>query len=96
METAARKECVNEAKLLQSIPDHAHLIKYVESFLHQNELFLVLEFAERGDFSQLLASARAMGRPLVEGDIWRFAFQISSALAHMHSVRVMHRDIKPV
>jgi hypothetical protein len=48
METAARRECVNEAKLLQSIPDHAHIIKYIESFIDHNELYLVLELAEQG------------------------------------------------
>lgn len=72
METTSRNECVNEAKLLESLPEHPHVIKYFESFLHENELYLVLEYAEQGDFSILLNQARSLQRSLPEIKIWFF------------------------
>lgn len=91
METAARRECVNEAKLLQTVPDHAHIIKYMESFVSGNDLYLVLELAESGDLAQLLERMRTSGERFAELAIWRYLVQIASALAHMHECRVMHR-----
>ena len=41
--------CINGlARLLQTLPDHPNVIKYIDSFLHQNDLYLVLELAEAG------------------------------------------------
>jgi serine/threonine protein kinase len=68
-----------------------HIIKYIESFLQHNDLYLVLELAERGDFAQNLARMRESGERFHELAIWRFLIQIASALAHMHGCRVMHR-----
>jgi NIMA (never in mitosis gene a)-related kinase len=70
MESSARQECVVEAKLLQSIPPHPHIIQYLESFLQGNELYLVLELAEGGDVAQLVERCKAHGRRLHELEIW--------------------------
>jgi serine/threonine protein kinase len=43
MDHAGRGECVNEARLLQALPDHPNVIKYIDSFIHENDLYLVLE-----------------------------------------------------
>lgn len=95
MDSSGRKEVMNEAMILQSLPHHAHIITYYSSFLYDNDLYLVLELAENGDFSQLLEHARTHNQPFSEYDIWHYFTQICDALQVMHSCRVMHRDIKP-
>jgi serine/threonine protein kinase len=91
MDSSARRECVNEAKLLQTVPDHPNIIKYIESFLSGNELYLVLELAECGDLAQVVQTMRTNGQRFGELQIWRYLVQIAGALAHMHESRVMHR-----
>ena len=94
MDTSARDDCFHESKLLQCLPQHPHIIQYMESFLRDSELFLVLEIAD-GDLNQLLKKYQETGQFLDERAIWKYSSQIASALAHMHACRVMHRDIKP-
>ena len=95
MDSSSRTDCFHESKLLECLPHHPHIIQYIEAFLHENDLYLVLEMAESGDLNKLLKKCIESGTRLDEKTIWKFASQVSSALAHMHSCRVMHRDIKP-
>eukprot|EP00742_Colponemidia_sp_Colp-10_P008843 GILJ01009603.1.p1 GENE.GILJ01009603.1~~GILJ01009603.1.p1 ORF type:complete len:597 (+),score=75.73 GILJ01009603.1:27-1817(+) len=94
MDSASRKLCQTEAYLLQTF-DHPNIIKYVETFVEQNELFIVMEFAQGGDLSQLIAAKRQGGTYFDEREIWKFFYDICGGLKYMHSLRVMHRDIKP-
>lgn len=34
MDSEARKECINEANLLQNLPKHSNIVEYLDSFLH--------------------------------------------------------------
>jgi len=95
MDSEGRKECVNEARILQALPEHPNIIRYLDSYIHDNDLFLVLELAESGDLCKLLDEARKAKQTFIEADIWFYFIQICDALRLMHSCRVMHRDIKP-
>ena len=94
MDGASRRECVNETRILSELK-HAHIIEYIDYFTHDNDLFLVLEYASEGDLAAVIASNAAQQRPMSEEDVWLFCYQISSALAFMHGKRIMHRDVKP-
>ena len=39
---------LNEAKLLQSL-DHPNIIKYYETFIHNDKLCIVMEYADNGE-----------------------------------------------
>lgn len=97
MGTKQRNECLNEARILQSLPPGHSIISYLDSHLDKmnNELYLVLELAEEGDISNIIDQARRTNRRISEMDIWNYFAQICDALRTMHACRVMHRDIKP-
>jgi NIMA (never in mitosis gene a)-related kinase len=95
MDSDGRREVVNEANILQALPPHAHIIKYLHSYLYNNDLYLILELAESGDISLLLEQQRRKGSYFQEAEIWHYFVQIADALHAMHQCRVMHRDIKP-
>lgn len=95
MDTDGRNEVINEARLLQSLPEHPNIIKYMASFIENNELYLMLELAQAGDFSQIITDHRRNKQPFSEAEIWYYFVQICGAVRQMHICRVMHRDIKP-
>ncbi len=58
-------------------------------------MFIVVEWAEKGDLKQLIRQANSRQEYISERRVWHYLWQISSALKHMAFVRVMHRDLKP-
>eukprot|EP00297_Palpitomonas_bilix_P004528 CAMPEP_0113878428 /NCGR_PEP_ID=MMETSP0780_2-20120614/6674_1 /TAXON_ID=652834 /ORGANISM="Palpitomonas bilix" /LENGTH=697 /DNA_ID=CAMNT_0000864891 /DNA_START=227 /DNA_END=2320 /DNA_ORIENTATION=+ /assembly_acc=CAM_ASM_000599 len=92
MDSKSRKKTLREVQLLKSVAHHNHLIRYLDSFLENNDLYIIFEWAECGDLRTFL---RKQKQPLDESTIWSFFSQMADAVRHIHSHRVMHRDIKP-
>lgn len=89
-----REKCLKEVRLLQSL-DHPNIVKLKDSFIDNNELLIIVEWAEKGDLKRLIRRAVSMDVRFKEMEIWEYSRQLSSALDHMHRKRIMHRDLKP-
>lgn len=94
MDPKQREKCLKEVRLLESL-DHPNIIKYLDSFIDSNQLFISIEWAEKGDLKKLIKKHQADELPLDEKKIWEYLYQIASALKHMQEKRIMHRDLKP-
>lgn len=94
MSASEREECLKEAHLLQQL-DHPNVIKCHAAFIHGDALNIVLELADAGDLSKMLATMRTTKQRFPEAYIWKYFMQITQGLAYMHDRRIMHRDIKP-
>lgn len=90
----ARDKCLKEVRLLQSL-DHPNIIRYLDSFISDDDLVIVVEWAAAGDLKRQLRKAQEKGTPFEERIIWKYFSQIADAIKHMHDRRVMHRDLKP-
>ncbi len=89
-----RDKTLKEIKLVQSL-DHPNIIKYMDSFISENDLVMVFEWAAAGDLKRQLRKQQERGVGFDERIIWKYFSQIADALQHMHERRVMHRDLKP-
>ena len=94
MDEKQREKCLKEVRLLQSL-DHPNIIKYMDSFIDENELIIVFEWAEAGDLKRQIRKAIEKKARFDERVVWKYFSQICEALHHMHERRIMHRDLKP-
>jgi len=90
----ARDKCLKEVKLLQSL-DHPNVIKYLDSFITDNDLVIVVEWAAAGDLKRQLRKAQERGVGFEERIIWKYFSQMCDAMLHLREKRIMHRDLKP-
>ncbi len=90
----AREKCLKEIRLVQSL-DHPNIIRYMDSFISDNDLVIVFEWAAAGDLKRQLRKALERGVNFDERIIWKYFSQIAEAIRHMHERRIMHRDLKP-
>eukprot|EP00291_Cryptomonas_curvata_P007313 CAMPEP_0172193952 /NCGR_PEP_ID=MMETSP1050-20130122/25279_1 /TAXON_ID=233186 /ORGANISM="Cryptomonas curvata, Strain CCAP979/52" /LENGTH=125 /DNA_ID=CAMNT_0012869643 /DNA_START=207 /DNA_END=580 /DNA_ORIENTATION=- len=72
---------LQEVHLLASF-DHPYVIRYYDSFVDDEVLHIVMEFASHGTLSDRIRALQ--GAALPEDMVWRWAIQISAGLHHMH------------
>lgn len=90
MSVKKRERCLQEVQLLGNL-SHPAVIAMLDSFLDDNALIIVFEWAAGGDLKRLLKRHLHEGKLIEEAAVWRHFHQIVGAVAYMHSVRVMHR-----
>lgn len=75
-------ELKNEIDLLRSL-DHPHIVRPIEVFEYRHQIYFTMEALSGGDLY-----ARD---PYTEGDAARIITAILSAIAYMHSKKIVHR-----
>ena len=101
-----KKAAEIEVNVLKKLK-HQNIVKYVESGFEESQrsgnsrfrtshLLIVMEFANGGDLSALVAKQKKMvpRKYFKESRIMRITIQCMLALGYMHSQHIMHRDIK--
>lgn len=90
------KSVMNEVELLRKV-DHPHVVKLLSSFTEKGILWMELEYAPHGDLGQEIARRAKQGlerAAFTHTQLCGMSIQIMSALACLHTNRVVHRDIK--
>ena len=79
-----------EKEIVGLVGRHENVIKTLDVFDEKRRLVIVMEFAEEGNVLQWLK-----GRTCTEGKTKLIAMQVISAVASLHGVSIIHRDVKP-
>jgi serine/threonine protein kinase len=69
---------------------HTDVVGCIELFEDQEEVFLVYEYLPNGDLLHWLAKKKT----ITEAEAKRIFWSVASAVNHLHSLGVVHRDIK--
>lgn len=92
MKRVDREEAIDEARMLAQL-NHPYITRHYDSFIDREErLNILMEFAAKGNLSTMIKASGGKGLP--ESFVWRVAVQSVLGLNHIHSRKIIHRDIK--
>ena len=67
--------------------EHFNIIKYLDSFIENNYLCIIMEYASGGDLTKKIKAQQ--GKPFKEDLVWNFLIQISQGLKYLHDKRIL-------
>jgi len=76
---------------LAAITEHAHIVRYYFAWEEDDRLYIQTELCEGGSLEDLLKA----GKRFSEEELLYIINQVASGLHHIHSLGLVHLDIKP-
>jgi serine/threonine protein kinase len=93
-EEGAMKYLRNEIVILQFL-NHPNIVKFEEVKKTKKHFYIIMEYCNGGDLTGALEKYREKyGKPFPEEIVQHFMKQIISAFKYLHSLKVIHRDVK--
>ncbi|KAM3136682.1 hypothetical protein pb186bvf_011127 [Paramecium bursaria] len=89
-QTVAIKQVDNQESWeidIMKMMDHPNIVKYIYEITNLNHIYLIMEFIDGVTLKDI--------RPKNELEVAQILKQILNALKYMHSLGVVHRDLKP-
>ncbi len=77
---------------MASIKDCNFIVGYVDSFVDETEINIIMELCQHGDLCCYIRKQN--GKPLVENFVWKVFIHICLGLHYLHSHDIVHRDLK--
>eukprot|EP01129_Flabellula_baltica_P010714 TRINITY_DN4556_c0_g1_i2.p1 TRINITY_DN4556_c0_g1~~TRINITY_DN4556_c0_g1_i2.p1 ORF type:complete len:309 (+),score=55.96 TRINITY_DN4556_c0_g1_i2:2-928(+) len=90
MDKDAMDDIKNELSILQE-SNHRNIVKYYKSYLRADDLWIVMEYCGGGSIGDIMDVKNAH---LNEDQIALICRETLKAIAYMHSLKKIHRDIK--
>ncbi|CAK69897.1 unnamed protein product (macronuclear) [Paramecium tetraurelia] len=88
-----KQNALNEVRFIASI-HHENVVSYKECFIEDNNLCIIMEYAEGGDLLQKIQRYVKKQQMIPEQQIWQAAIQVLQGLRALHHKKILHRDLK--
>merc|ERR1719433_561561 len=94
MDTTQRQKAEIEAEVLNSLR-HPYIVRYWESYATPDDrLCIIMEHCEGGALNHYIRQQRQISEMISEAQVLRWFTEMCIAVQYMHSLNVMHRDLK--
>lgn len=101
MSDKEKSQIVSEVNILREL-NHPNIVKYYDRIIDKqhSKIYIIMEYCEGGDISQLIKRLKKNKESLTEDLIWKMFTQLILALFECHNLnkdgkKVLHRDLKP-
>ena len=79
---------MNEVLVMRAL-HHANIVKFVDSFVFKNEVWIAMEYMGGGCLTDVICA-----NLMTEGQIAAVSREIAQGLEHLHEHGIIHRDMK--
>lgn len=87
----AKRRFMKGCEILASIPDHEHIVSYVEHGKIKGQPYLLMDYVEASNLKELYGK----DDPVLTENVAQILIDMAAALEHMHENGLMHLDFKP-
>lgn len=84
-----KKDLIANEIMVMKQAKHPNIVNFIDSFIHSGDLWIIMEYMEGGSLTDVI-SHNVIAPPQI-GAVCR---ETLCGLAHLHSMGVIHRDIK--
>ncbi|CUG91630.1 serine-threonine protein kinase, putative [Bodo saltans] len=88
-----QKEAENEVRTMSKL-NHPNIVQFVEAFIENKALWIVMEHADSGDLENELLGYCNRKHYMPEDKIMNIFIQIALGLRQLHKQHLLHRDLK--
>lgn len=95
LDTMSIQNTLVEIQILCSV-QHRNIVGYKEAFLHNNntEICIIMEYIGGGDLGDKITECKKRKLLINEEIIWSYFIQTLFGLRVLHSMKIIHRDVK--
>lgn len=98
-DTKVLSNLINEVLLMEKLSELEAVIKFVGFFCTEEEgqgfIYILTEFSSDGDLFKVVSKRKRICKPYKEDELIQIYSRLIEVFAHMQTVNICHRDIKP-